>query len=253
MAAGVAAGGGGGLGDGLAGAAEAVERLPDAGVAVGEAAGALEGGVAAAADENGDGARGLGVHGDVSELIVVAAEGDVVLAPEQLEDLDGFVGAGAAGVDVDAAGLELLGVLAADADAEDEAAAGELVELGGLEGDGGGVAQGEEVDAGLELDALGDRSDGGEREEAVGAVAVEGDVVAGVDAVEAGGLGAAGGVEGLSGVVGGGGAPAADGYADLQLGLRTIGHDVAPAAQGSSSMRGPGGGTGAGGRAGGRA
>ena len=130
--AGIAAGFRGRCRDRLRGAAETIEGKPDAGIAVGEAAGALKGCGAATADVDGAGAGGLGVHADVAQLIVIAFEGDVVPAPEQPDDLNRLIGAGAAGVDIDAAGLELLGILPADADAENEPAAGELVELRGL-------------------------------------------------------------------------------------------------------------------------
>jgi broad specificity phosphatase PhoE len=88
-----------------------------------------------------------------------------------------------------------VGVFSTNADAEDEAAHAQLVELGGLERDGDGMAEGKDVDARLELDRFGGRSDCRQGNQAIVAEAVEGDMVARDDAIEAERFGSPGGIE----------------------------------------------------------
>src|SRR3972149_6054658 len=86
--------------------------------------------------------EGFGLERHALELGEAPVEGDVILGPELAQDPHRLVGAGAALVDGDADGLELLRVLATDAYAEDDAAAGDDVHGGDLLAGQGGRAEG---------------------------------------------------------------------------------------------------------------
>src|SRR5207253_3131052 len=122
-------------------------------------AGAREGAAGAPADP--DGRAGLlhrlGIERDAGELREPPLERRGRVAPERAYDVDRLAHAGAPLAVRHAADLELLRILAADADAEDQPAAGQRIEgRGDLRRDGG-RPQGEQVDGGAEAHAARDR------------------------------------------------------------------------------------------------
>src|SRR5438045_3087002 len=160
-------------------------------------AGAREGGVGTPADP--DGRAGLlhrlGIERDAGELREPPLEGRGRVAPERAHDLDRLGHARAPLAVRHAADLELLRILAADADAEDQPAAGQRVEgRGDLRRDGG-RPQREQVDGGAETQAGGDRHVAGQERERLVHRIVEGNVVTRPHAVEAERLDAADEVE----------------------------------------------------------
>src|SRR6185369_13297993 len=92
-----------------------------------------------------------------------AFEGGGRVAPERAHHLDSLRDPGAALVVWDAAGLELLGVLPAHTDAEDEPAARQRVERPGDLGRHRGMAESQEIDRAAELDPPRDAGVGGEQ------------------------------------------------------------------------------------------
>src|SRR2546428_785875 len=107
------------------------------------------------------------------------------VAPQRAHDVDRLAHARAALGVRHAAQLELLRVLAADADAEDETAPGQHVERRGDLGGDRGRPQREQVDGGAEAQAARDRHVTGEQRERLVHRIVEGHVIAGPHAVEA--------------------------------------------------------------------
>ena len=127
-----------------------------------------------AADEDRDGRlHRLRVAADRAEAEVLAVEGRLVLLPDHAQRVDGLVGAAAALVGVDAEGRDLL-AHPADADAEEQAAAGEAVDGGAALGELERVVLREHEDAGAEPDPLGAGGQPGQQVERIGQLAVLG-------------------------------------------------------------------------------
>src|SRR5262249_18801137 len=127
----------------------------------------------------------LGVDADLLEIGEPAVERGRRVAPECADNVDRLGDARASLAVRYAAELELLRVLAADADAEDQAAAGQHIEGGGRLRRDRRRAQRQERDRGAELDAVGDADVG--RQEGEGFVdrIVKRDVIAGPDGLVA--------------------------------------------------------------------
>ena len=121
------------------------------------------------------------------ELVVAALEHRLRLRPELLDHLDGFVEAAealASGVEGDGEGVVLVGV-PGGAEAELEAAVGDVVDGRGLLGEDGGMAVGVAGDEDAEADARGGLGEGGEGGPALhaGALGAEGGAEAGDEVV----------------------------------------------------------------------
>ena len=153
----------GGVLDDLLALYETCGRLPDARVAVAIPPRAHQRRVAPPPDEQGHRCQRLRIQGHVVELEVLSLEGHVVFAPQQAQDLEGFVRAGPARLRIDAATRELVWIFAPDAHAEDEPPHAQLIQRRYLERDGHGVTKRQQVDARPQLDSLGHRCDGGQR------------------------------------------------------------------------------------------
>src|SRR5690242_17509565 len=136
-------------------------EVPDGVEAVGVAGGQLEHARAARADPDGDAAGGgaARAQGGVGDGVILAVKVYVSLADEWDDDLEGLVEAGGEVVEGVAEGGEL-GLVPAGAEAENEAAAADLVNGVGDLGGEGGWAEGGAGDEGAELDAGGDGGEG---------------------------------------------------------------------------------------------
>src|SRR2546428_228292 len=150
-------------------------------------AGACERGVGATTDPDGRPGllHGLRVDRHALEIREAPLERRRRVAPQRAHDVDRLAHARAALGVRHAAQLELLRVLAADADAEDETPPGQHVERRGDLGGDRGRPQREQVDGGAEAQAARDRHVTGEQRERLVHRIVEGHVIAGPDAVEA--------------------------------------------------------------------
>ena len=123
--------------------------------------------------------HGLGIDRDRLEAREAPVEARRRVAPERAHRVDPLVHAGAALLVRNAAELELLRILAADADAEHEPAAREHVERRRLLGGHRRRAQRQEIDADAELDPPRDRHVGRQEGDRLVDRVVEGHVVAG--------------------------------------------------------------------------
>src|SRR5687767_810308 len=137
-------------------------------------------GVRAAADPDGRPGplHGLGIDRDAVEAREPPLEAGRRVAPERADGVDGLADARAPLTVWHAAELELLGVLAADPDAEDQPPARQHVEGARDLRRDGGRAQGEEVHGGAEADTAGDGGVGGEQRQRLVEWVVKGHVVA---------------------------------------------------------------------------
>lgn len=125
----------------------------------------VEIGVLCAAHPDGDGALyGEGEEAGVGDAVVFALKGDEGFGPQAAHESDLLDDARGAVLEVFAEGFELDGV-PADADAKAETAAAEEVQGGGLLGDEGGLALGEDDDAGAEANLVGDGGEVAEEDE----------------------------------------------------------------------------------------
>ena len=108
-------------------------------------------------------------------------------ANSRLINRERLVGAPAPRGGVDATRLDLVAILTTHADAEREAARGQLGERGDLTGDGQRMPQRQEVDGSAHTDCPGQRSEGGGLHQPVEALpALERDVVPDAELVDAG-------------------------------------------------------------------
>lgn len=153
--------------------------------------------LAAAADEDG-GIGGAGWGFDLHRLDaeVGSGVGEGFGAPDAFDDGEGFVETALAVGDRwegEVEGAEF-GLHPAGADAEDEATAAEVVEVGGEAGEVGGVAVPGAVDGGAEADAAGGGGETGEGDPGIG---VDGGVVEDEEGVVAEGFDEAAGVDQL--------------------------------------------------------
>ena len=146
--------------------ADALGADADGVPALGGAGGATLAGAGGASDPDGRVGflDGLGLHLEAFQVVVLAVEDGFLFGAEELEDLDVFVGDGAAVGEIATSQFELLAE-PADAGADDEAALGEDVEGGEHLGIDDGVAVGEDLDGDAKADALGDAGEEGEEGE----------------------------------------------------------------------------------------
>jgi hypothetical protein len=149
------------------GVREALWRAPDTQPAVAESRGAREGRVGASADDHRDRLRRPRPDPGAFELEELARVIQRLAGQQPLHDGQRLVGAPAAGARVDAAHGDLVAILAADADAEDQLARRRLGHRGELSGDGHRMAQREQVDADADLQALVERGEGRRVDESV--------------------------------------------------------------------------------------
>jgi hypothetical protein len=136
----------------------------DPAVAVADGGGEDLVGEAAEPDRGAAGLDRIGGEVGVGELVEATIVSDAGLAPEGLDDFDGF-----AGLDVTVVAAlegdpvaEVFGFVPAGAGAEDDAAVGEDVEGSGGFGEVAGVAEGDGADLGAEADAGGQGAEVGE-------------------------------------------------------------------------------------------
>ena len=143
--------------------------------------------VGATPHEQGD--RRVGSRSDdgVHDVEVFAVEGHRLAGQERPEDGEGLVAAPAPGARVDTADLDLVAVLAADADAEDEPARRQLAEGRDGAGDRQRVTQRQQVDSDVQLEGrMQLRERGHEHQRLHAGAAPERDVVRVEHAVQAG-------------------------------------------------------------------
>ena len=162
-------------------------RLHDVGhPAVTVTARARQRGVRAAADPDRRAGllHGLGIERHAGELREAPLERRRAVAPQRAHDVDRLADACATLGVRHAADLELLGILAAHADAEDEAPAGEHVERGRDLCRDRRLPQSEQIDGGAETQTAGDRHVRREQRERLVHRIVEGNVIAGEHGVE---------------------------------------------------------------------
>ena len=154
---------------------------------VAEASDAAHGGLAASADP--DGGAGLldrrGVHDGVVHGVEASVEGHGLTGPEEAHEDHGLIRAGAALLGGYAGGLEVLGCVAAQADTQEQATAGEVVQGGQLLGEDDGVSRGQDHDAGAELHGGRARGDEGHEGGGLQGVSRADDAVAEPEGVDA--------------------------------------------------------------------
>src|SRR5262249_7869147 len=140
------------------------------------------------------GSMRLRLYGDVMEREVLAAEADVIAAPQRSTDLERLEKAPDATLERHADGLELLPDgwrVCRNADAEDHAALGDAVQRADDVGEHHRIAQRRQKHRGAEPDAARSRSDGGQERQRLVAWP-RGDRIADPHRVEAGPLGTLG-------------------------------------------------------------
>ena len=153
--------------------------------AVGEAGSALECrlGAATAPDRRSARLARRRRHLHVLEGVEAALVAHPLACPKLADDLDAFAKAGPALIERHAAAFVFLRKLAADADAEDEAPAGKVIERRDLLGDGRGMPQRQQEDRSAEGQAFADHSCLGDLRDGIEEGYGEGDVIAAPEGV----------------------------------------------------------------------